>query len=265
MVPRERIVSNALASSLVHEVGHQGAALLDLIPSLRPVLRAMQRREPDHRLTWGLWERWLPEILSDFWSVARVGVAAPTGLIGVVSLPRAFVFRVSLDDPHPIPWIRVKLSCALGAALYPDPQWARLAALWEAFYPLDDLDGERQALLRSLEVDMARFVNLLVNHRPRRLRGQLLGEALASADRHPTHLRALYRRWRHAPLAEMSRNRPALVFAVVGQARADGALSPQGESRLLADLLTRWAVRSTLDASYQCAEPARAPRMALAV
>jgi hypothetical protein len=265
MVPRERMVSNSLASSLVHEVGHQGAALLDLIASLRPALHDRQRLEPEQRLTWGLWDRWLSEILSDFWSVARVGVAAPVGLMGVVSLPRAFVFRVSLDDPHPIPWIRVKLSCAMGAALYPDPQWAQLAAIWEALYPLENLDSERQALLRSLEADMGRFVNLLIKHRPRRLHGQSLGEALASADRQPAHLRALYRRWRGDPLAQMSRNRPALVFAVVGQARADGILSPRGESRLLADLLTRWAVRSTLDTSYQCAQLDRAPGVALAV
>jgi hypothetical protein len=265
MVPRERIVSNSLASSLIHEVGHQGSALLDLMASLRPALCERQQREPEHRLTWRLWARWLAEILSDLWSVARGGVAAPVGLIGVVSLPRAFVFRVSTNDPHPIPWIRVKLSCALGDALYPDPQWARLAAIWEALYPLDDLDDKRLALLRRLEAAIPRFVNLLINHRSRGLRGHTLGQALASADRHPARLRTLYRRWRGDPLSQMSRNRPALVFAVVGQARADGLLSPRGESRLLTDLLTRWAVRSTLDVSYQCAWPARAPGVALAV
>ncbi len=45
-VPRERLVGSGIASSLVHEVGHQGAALLDLIPSLRPVIRTDGRRQP---------------------------------------------------------------------------------------------------------------------------------------------------------------------------------------------------------------------------
>ena len=45
------------------------------------------------------------------------------GLMGVVSLPRAFVFRIDLADPHPTPWLRVKLSAAMGQALYPHPQW----------------------------------------------------------------------------------------------------------------------------------------------
>ena len=34
-VPRERMIGHGIASSLVHEVGHQGAALLDLVESLR--------------------------------------------------------------------------------------------------------------------------------------------------------------------------------------------------------------------------------------
>src|SRR5215204_37550 len=41
-VPRERMVSSGVSSSLVHEVGHQGAALLDLVESMRPVLKAKQ-------------------------------------------------------------------------------------------------------------------------------------------------------------------------------------------------------------------------------
>jgi hypothetical protein len=122
-VPRERMVGSGIGSSLVHEVGHQAAALLDLIDSLR---RELRRRTGD---IWRLWERWISEIVADFWSVARVGVASTLGLMGVVSLPWAFVFRVNLDDPHPIPWIRVKLSCAMGKALYPHPQWDRLARL----------------------------------------------------------------------------------------------------------------------------------------
>ena len=49
--------------------------------------------------------------------------------MSVVSLPRWFVFRPSGDDPHPTPWIRVQLSCAMGAALYPHAQWEALGRL----------------------------------------------------------------------------------------------------------------------------------------
>jgi hypothetical protein len=251
-VPRERMVGSGIASSLVHEVGHQGAALLDLVNSLRPALQEMQNESGEEQVAWSLYERWISEIVSDFWSVARVGIASTLGLMGVVSLPRAFVVRVSLDDPHPIPWIRMKLSCAMGRALYPHPQWDRLAAAWESFYPIDDLSENKQRLFGVLEATMPNFVSLLVNHRPASLRGKSLTEAMEVEERQPARLRAYYRHWRNDP-SPMRAAPPSLVFAVIGQARADRAISPEQESRTLAELLTHWALRSSLDTTALCA------------
>jgi hypothetical protein len=249
-VPRERMIGSGIASSLIHEVGHQGAALLGLVPSLQLALRAKQgdAREP---LVWRLWDRWISEIVSDFWSVARVGIASTLGLIGVVSLPRPFIFRLNFDDPHPTPWIRVKLSCAIGDGLYPHPQWRRLARLWESYYPIADLDDERQGLLARLEASMPEFVSVLINHRPKALRDRSLLEAMNVERRTPSRLAALFGAWRNAP-RQMYRTAPSLVFAVLGQAKADGGLSPEDESDLLAKLLTFWAMRSTLDSSAYC-------------
>jgi hypothetical protein len=258
-MPRERMIGSGIASSLVHEVGHQGQALLGLVESLRPVLRSLQRRGGSEAVLWQFWERWISEILSDFWSVAKVGVAATLGLMGVVSLPRPFVFRVSLDDPHPIPWIRVKLSAALGDALYPDPQWRTLAVTWEALYPRVRLSQGKLNLLAALERSMPAFVSVLVNHRPQSLRGHSLGEALASENRQPSRLRAQLAAWGGSRL-KMQSAPPCLVFAVLGQARADSRLSPEQESRMLADLLTDWAMRSTLDTAAICSALPRTPQ-----
>jgi len=251
-VPRERMVGSGIASSLVHEVGHQGSTLLDLINSVRPVLQELQKVGGGEQIAWRLWERWISEILADFWSVAKVGIASTLGLIGVVSLPRPFVFRVNQDDPHPIPWIRVKLSCAMGHALYPHAQWDRLARLWESFYPTSDLDGERRGLLAILEATMPGFVALLVNHRPKALRGNSLIEVMSVAERQPVRLAGYYQAWRTSP-GRMRAAPPSIVFAAIGQARADGKMSPEEESRILAKLLTHWALRSTLNTSEVCA------------
>jgi len=250
-VPRERMVGSGVASSLVHEVGHQAAALLDLVNSLRPVLQNMQRRHGMDSV-WQYWERWISEILADFWSVARVGVASTLGLMGVVSLPRAFVFRMSLDDPHPIPWIRVKLSCAIGQALYPHPQWTRLANRWESFYPTQGLAAQKRNLLAQLELGIPDFVRLLVSHRPKALRGRSLIEAMQVEKRKPKRLAAHYRQWR-ADSKQMYKSAPSLVFAVIGQAKLDGKIGPKQESDTVAKLLTHWAVRNTLDTSMTCA------------
>jgi hypothetical protein len=264
-VPRERMVGSGIASSLIHEVGHQASVLLGLIESLRPALRGMQRNLGTARIAWEFLERWLSEILADFFSVARVGIASTMGLMGVVSLPRAFVFRISLDDPHPFPWIRVKISAAIGKALFPHSQWDRLGRLWEAFYPLEGLAAQRRQFIAILERTIPGFVALLVNHRPRSLRGRTLAEVLETGERQPARLSALFRMWRSTPW-KMYRARPSLVFAVIGQARADGTLSPEQESTILAKLLTHWALRSSLDSSVRCAvAPPVRPRRAIAV
>jgi hypothetical protein len=250
-VPRERMIGSAIASSLIHEVGHQAAALLDLVPSLRSELRSRNRHQ-DPTAVWGLFDRWISEIVADLWAVARLGIGATQGLMAVVSLPRAFMFRVNRNDPHPSPWIRVKLSCAMGRALFPDPQWDRLAALWESFYPTDDLAPKVRDIHRRLERAIPEFVDLLIRHRPASLRGRSLGEVMQLENRQPHRLAALYRTWKAAP-ALLRRAPPTLVFAVIGQARADGQINPELEARVLASLLTFWALRSNLDTSEICA------------
>jgi hypothetical protein len=245
-IPRERMVGSGIASSLVHEVGHQGAALLGLIPSLRHELGArMAATHGGERTAWSLWDRWISEIAADFWAVAQVGVAATQGLMGVVSLPRAFVFRIATDDPHPFPWIRVKLSAAAGAMLYPDPQWALLDRLWESYYPRTGLDEERLAIIAALEATTPAFLQLLRQHRPASMRGLPLVRAFDLAARRPERLRRIYRDSRAAVPALQSLA-PTLAFAVLGQARQDHLLSPERESRIVAELLTRWALRRAL-------------------
>jgi hypothetical protein len=255
-IPRERMVGHGIASSLVHEVGHQAAALLGLVESLRPALgRVEAGAPPPERPAWQLWARWVSEVVADFWSVGKLGIASTLGLLGVVSLPRPFVFRISVDDPHPFPWIRVQLSCAIGDALYPHGQWRDLARLWSSLYPVTGLDRERRGLLAILGATLPSFVALLVGHRPRSLRGRSLEEVMPRAGRSPAALADHYRDWASRP--ELLRQAsPTLAFAVVGQARAAGQLDPGDESRILTDLLTHWALASTLEALGHGAAPA---------
>jgi hypothetical protein len=259
-IPHERMIGSGIASSLVHETGHQAAQLLDLINPLRAAIQQRQRFRPRVAQAWSLWDRWISEIVADFWGVGKVGVASTLGLMGLVSLPRAFVFRIDTEDPHPAPWIRVMLSCAMGQALYPHPQWDALASLWQLLYPLEGVDATAQAVLAMLAASIPEFVELLVNFRPKSLRGQSLKEVMPLAERHPSRLAGYYQLWSRSP-AQMQAAPPSLVFAVIGQAKADGKISPEAESNTLSGLLTYWAMRSALDTSAICATQ---PRVRLA-
>ncbi|HEY3441576.1 MAG TPA: hypothetical protein VGK29_12515 [Paludibaculum sp.] len=249
-IPRERMIGCGIASSLVHEVGHQGAELLRLVPSIRPLLAALARTGGPDDGAWQLWERWISEIVADLWSVSRLGVTSTLGLLGVMSLPRAFVFRISTSDPHPAPWIRLKLSCAMGDALYPHPQWAQISRTWDRLYPQDGERQSRRFVLDSLLRTMPAFVKLLVGHSPPSLGGLSLERALALPEIRPRELAVFYRR---SPLTRdrLAKTRPSTAFAAVGQARLEGVITPARETQLIAELLEYWALRRSLASSKQ--------------
>src|SRR5262249_40914674 len=137
----------------------------------------------------------------------------------------------------------------------------RLCAHWQAFYPPSGLDARTQALFAALQSSMPAFVTLLVNHRPRALRGRSLMDVMDTQAREPARLSALYETWSSQPPL-MYRAAPALVFATIGQARADGRLGPEDESALLSKVLTYWALRATLNISEICASTPAAERRA---
>jgi hypothetical protein len=258
-IPRERMIGSGIASSLVHEVGHQGAALLKLLPSLRAALHDRQHRDPAHSAAWRWFAKWISELVADFWSVARIGVGSTLGLMAVLSLPKQFVFHLDPEDPHPIPWLRVKASCAFGAQLYPHPQWQRLANLWSTLYPPVEVDRGVLDLIARCEAVLDKLAALLANHRPAKLRGDALGDVLACDLLRPSCLRAQLATWRARPeLVEGAR--PCHVFAVIGQARADDRLSPEQEARALSRLLSYWALKSSLETTAHCPPRVRGAR-----
>ncbi len=184
--------------------------------------------------------------------------------MALVTLPRAFVFRATTDDPHPMPWLRMLLSCAMGDALFPHPQWQALASAWRATYPLpEDLPAASRRTIDALCDTLPQLAYRLARLQPPRLQGESLADALRVDTHPPDRLRAAFR-----PLSgSFERVRelpPSLAFALIGQARFDGRLTPEGEGRLVSDLLTFWALRREAAHVRAAARSSRAP-MALAV
>jgi len=257
-IPRERMVGHGIASSLVHEVGHQAAALLGLVESLREEVARHRPVGGGGQRVWADLYSWISEIVADLYSVATLGISSTLGLLAVVSLPRYFVFRPSDGDPHPTPYLRVLLSCAIGDELYPHPQWADMADTWRGMYPVDGLPQSRQAELRAVEEQVGPFTRLLVEHRSDALHGHSLRESFPLAERRPERLLATFDGWA-GDLGAMARQPPSLVFAATGQGRVAGRITPAQESRLLSTLLEAWALRSRLDTDQRSARPRTRP------
>lgn len=243
-VPRERLIGSGIASSIVHEVGHQGAALLNLVDSVKASVSERKAQGQDV-FAWELLDRWISEILSDFWAMAQLGIGATLGLMNVVSLPSYFVFRIGTDGPHPFPWIRVKISIAVGRALFPHLQWKYLEKTWESLYPVRKQKATTRQTVQALERILPSFADLVVNHQPDSLRGQALKDVFPVKERQPVHLQKLYKRWKYAPRL-MEAAPPTLAFAVLGQAKSDGNITTVEEVYLLRRMLTHWALLRTM-------------------
>jgi hypothetical protein len=243
-LPRERMVGTAVAGSLVHEVGHQGAALLGLVPSLLPVLHAKEAEGGSRAPAWALFGRWVSEIVADLWSVARVGLGATLGLMSVLSLPRRFAFRITTDDPHPTPWLRVLISAELGSQLYPDPQWQALDRMWRALYPPSELPEVVAETLHTLDRTLPELATLLLRHQPATLGGASLAEALADPDRSPQALTATFLQ-AGGSARRLAKEPPSRAIAAVAQASALGLIDARREAALLDRMLTTWALENT--------------------
>ena len=245
-VPRERMVGLGIASSLVHEAGHQGAALLDLVPTLRQAMEPLVTGAQTGSAAvganpWRSWHRWISEIVADLWSVSRVGMASTMGLINVVSLPRVFVFRANTDDPHPTPWVRVMLSAEIGRQLYPHSQWQRLSALWQLMYPSNRRDVEAAAMLAMLEQHIPIFVDWLLRQSIPAAGGKDLRALLSDPAIAPKQLDEHLERWSR-DVRYPERLRPCQVFALVGYTRLVRGQTPSPETSLITRSLTRWAL-----------------------
>ncbi len=239
-IPRERMVGNGIASSLIHEVGHQGAALLDLIPSLKSSIHIARSNAAKNKGAYTYYDRCISEIIADFWAMAHLGVSATMGLMGVVTLPSYFQFRLDMDDPHPAPYIRVQLSCRIGKKLFPDPQWDKLWSLWESFYPKAKVPKEKLIILQSLDAEMDRFIDTIIQLKPPILKGKRLLELFNIEGRQPQILREKYTAWKTNP-GFINQEEPIMVFAVLGQAKMDHRITAQEENHLLTQQLNRWA------------------------
>ncbi|MEM9922061.1 MAG: hypothetical protein AAF990_28410, partial [Bacteroidota bacterium] len=121
----------------------------------------------------------------------------------------------------------------------------RLKVLWNRLYPLRLAQPNTIETYKGLVDLLPAFTHLLLEHRPKLLRGKSLKEVFPIASRQPARLRHLYHKWKGSA-EQMRRHAPSLVFAVIGQARADGALTPLEEAKVLERMLRYWAVRRTI-------------------
>ena len=209
-VPRERMIGTGIASSLVHEVGHQAAALLDLVNSLRPALQGLQRgarqRAPGLAAVGTLDLRDRRRLL--------VGGAGRHRVHARADGRRQPAARRSCFASTSTIRIRCPGSASSSAR---DRRGALSASAMARVSPISGSSSTRStrsspngaSCWRSCRKACPAFVTLLVNHRPKALRGRSLAEALGVSSRQPARLAALFTAWNRSPVEQCTALRRA--------------------------------------------------------
>ena len=103
-----------------------------------------------------------------------------------------------------------------------------------------------------LQATLREFVSTVLDTPLPQLAGLPLGAVFPRGDRTPARLRAL-RPLVHRDASQLAFLAPTVAFAVVGQAKLDGAINAWTESAIVSRLLRYWALQSSIDASIACA------------
>jgi hypothetical protein len=90
------------------------------------------------------------------------------------------------------------------------------------------------------------FISRYLAYRPPSLDGMTMGDLLRRPGRNAARLRARFAAFRRNPDSLLTL-RPTTALAVLGQGFADHRLSAEEDSRTLARLLRRWALKKNTD------------------
>jgi hypothetical protein len=167
-------------TALVHEGGHQAAAILGWNEELGDALYGSVSGAGAGLAR--IWAGWASEIAADAVAFVHTGYAAVAGLHDVLAGDPAALFRYLPGDPHPIAYIRVLLGVAACRRFYGAGPWDDLAEAWREAYPLDGAGPAVRAFVERSEPLLPRIVEASLCAPMRAFGGRSLA-ALVDPDR----------------------------------------------------------------------------------
>jgi hypothetical protein len=171
---------NLLPTALIHEAGHQVAAVVgwneELASKFATGLTGAPVGLPEE------WASWASEIGADAFAFVHTGYAAVAALHDVVAAEDAVVFTHTPGDPHPISYIRVLLGVEMCRQFYGGGPWDDLARAWVTLYSLQKAPSDTRALLEASIAFLPSIVRITLREPMRAFDGRPLA-ALINPDR----------------------------------------------------------------------------------
>lgn len=138
-IPYEKLHRKYTLSSIYHEAGHEATVRLGLQRELQALLRRAVLDAGGSGTQADLFALWSNEIGPDFWAFCGCGPAQALGARDILALPPANVFRIGAGDPHPPPYLRVRLAFEWCRQQWGPGDWDAHDRDWQLLYPLHAL------------------------------------------------------------------------------------------------------------------------------
>ena len=173
-------------TALIHEAGHQVAAIVNWNEELAAALaRGLQSEGASADLA-DIWAGWASEIAADAFSFVHTGFASVAALHDVLDGDPALIFRLLPGDPHPISYLRVLLGVQMCRYFYGAGPWDTLALSWTDSHRPEGASPEARAVVQDSLPLLAAVVRLTIDtpmraFKRRALRAIVLPERVSPA------------------------------------------------------------------------------------
>jgi hypothetical protein len=173
-IPYARLQEKLQLTSLLHEVGHEAMGRLALMDPLRAAMQAELAKRGVSNAVSELYVHWMSEIAADLWSMLASGVAHAATLREILALPPEHAYRLSMQVPHPPPYLRVLLGFQLCRDAWGAGSWDAWEQHWLAHYPREACPPTTRDLFDAARAALPQVSHVLLHARFRALGGRAL-------------------------------------------------------------------------------------------
>ncbi len=246
-IPYTKIRDKYNLTSIVHEAGHSAMVQLGLVNVLPKAISEALAEAGAPELIRKLFALWCMEIGPDFWGFCNCGDGQASGTMEILSLPAERVFKVSVSDPHPPPYLRVLLAFEWCRRQWGSGDWEVWEKQWLAVYPLADASSRDRKILADGRRYLPTVSRALFQTRFSTLGNSAIPSLFDLNGVAPMRLERIIREAESGGILDLSGLSPCGQLALFRMLRNKSKLSEQSLDRLM----TAWLVSLARGRKFQ--------------
>lgn len=176
-------------TAVIHETGHQAAAMLDWNKQLAKSL--YHCLQPVNPLLAKILSSWSSEIAADAFAFVHTGYAAVASLHDVLAGEDELIYSFHQHDPHPISYIRILMNIEMCKRFYGKGAWNELESDFKELYPLQKASPDAAQMIKGIMPHLEVIVDTILRGKYQSFNGQALIKIINPEKVSPTNLQKL--------------------------------------------------------------------------